>query len=283
MPRRGQRGAPAARSARTYDVDPAKTLLSIAGWRIKTVPSRLSAVDLARLRNAGARPAGPPPAGPRAGPLAATGCVEVQRLVNAAGIITLGSQAIQVGSPMAGQRARIRLDGQVMHVITQDGVLWRSLPCPIPPASGTSSRASASPGQATPPQAPGSPAAGIRPRRHPDRASAHPGRQEDPHPLGHPTHLTADTVESPVALKGDPVAAKAPVEGTSCGRVPALGCGQARAASSARIGRCEMDNMLDGACQVPGRVRAQIDTRICTKGAYRHVFADYGRQTEPLE
>jgi hypothetical protein len=59
--------------------------------------------------------------------------VEVQRLVNAAGIITLGNQAIQVGSPMAGQRARIRLDGQVMHVITQDGVLWRSLPCPIPP------------------------------------------------------------------------------------------------------------------------------------------------------
>jgi hypothetical protein len=34
---------------------------------------------------------------------------------------------------LAGQRARIRLDGQVMHVITQDGILWRSLPCPIPP------------------------------------------------------------------------------------------------------------------------------------------------------
>jgi hypothetical protein len=59
--------------------------------------------------------------------------VEVQRLVNAAGIITLGNQVVQVGSPLAGQRARIRLDGQVMHVITQDGILWRSLPCPIPP------------------------------------------------------------------------------------------------------------------------------------------------------
>jgi hypothetical protein len=34
------------------------------------------------------------------------------------GIITLGNQVIQVGSPLAGQRARIRLDGQVMHVIT---------------------------------------------------------------------------------------------------------------------------------------------------------------------
>ena len=117
----------------SFWIDTTTVHLSIGGWRIKTVPSRLSSVDLARLRNAGARPAGPPPAGPAPGPLAATSCVEVQRLVNAAGIITLGNQAIQVGSPMAGQRARIRLDGQVMHVITQDGVLWRSLPCPIPP------------------------------------------------------------------------------------------------------------------------------------------------------
>ena len=80
----------------------------------------------------GARPAGPPPAGPAPGSLAATSCVEAQRLVNAAGIITLGNQVIQAGSPLAGQRARIRLDGQVMHV-TQDGILWRGLPCPIPP------------------------------------------------------------------------------------------------------------------------------------------------------
>jgi hypothetical protein len=59
--------------------------------------------------------------------------VEVDRLVNSAGIITLGGQVIQVGSPLAGQRARIRLDGTVMHVLTQDGVLWRTLPCPILP------------------------------------------------------------------------------------------------------------------------------------------------------
>jgi len=84
--------------------------LSIDGWRIKTVPSRLSAVDLARLRQNGACPAGPPPAGNAPGALAATSCVEVQRLVNAAGIITLGNQVIQVGSPLAGQRARIRLE-----------------------------------------------------------------------------------------------------------------------------------------------------------------------------
>jgi hypothetical protein len=59
--------------------------------------------------------------------------VEIDRLVNGIGGVTLGNRLILVGSPLAGQRARIRLDGQLMHVITQDGVLWRTLPCPIPP------------------------------------------------------------------------------------------------------------------------------------------------------
>ncbi|MDX6337522.1 MAG: hypothetical protein QOG05_4862 [Streptosporangiaceae bacterium] len=117
----------------SFWIDTTTVHMSIGGWRIKTVPSRLSAVDLARLRNAGAKAAGPPPAGHAPGVLAATSCVEVQRLVNSAGIITLGGQVIQVGSPLAGQRDRIRLDGQVMHVITQDGILWRTLACPIPP------------------------------------------------------------------------------------------------------------------------------------------------------
>jgi hypothetical protein len=59
--------------------------------------------------------------------------VAVDRLVNGIGGVTLLNRLILVGSPLAGQRARIRLDGQLMHVITQDGVLWRTLPCPIPP------------------------------------------------------------------------------------------------------------------------------------------------------
>ena len=117
----------------TFWIDTTTVHLTIDGWRIKTVPSRLSAIDIARLRQAGTRPAGPPPAAPAPGALAATSCVEVQRLVNSSGIITLANQAIPVGSPLAGQRARIRLDGQVMHVLTQDGVLWRTLPCPVPP------------------------------------------------------------------------------------------------------------------------------------------------------
>lgn len=53
-------------------IDTTTVHLSIDRWRIKTVPSRLSAVDIARLRQAGASPAGPPPAGPAPGALAAT-------------------------------------------------------------------------------------------------------------------------------------------------------------------------------------------------------------------
>jgi len=117
----------------TLWMDTTTVHLSVGGWRIKTVPSRLSEVDLARLRRHAARPAGPPPAGPSPGTLAATRCVEVDRLVNGIGGVTLLNQLVLVGSPLAGQRARIRLDGTVMHVITQDGVLWRTLPCPIPP------------------------------------------------------------------------------------------------------------------------------------------------------
>ena len=72
----------------TLWIDTTTCHLSIGGWRIKTVPSRLTEVDLARLRHADARPAGPPPAGPSPGALAASRCVEVDRLVNGIGGIT---------------------------------------------------------------------------------------------------------------------------------------------------------------------------------------------------
>ena len=117
----------------TLWIDTTSVHLSIGGWRVKTVPSRLTEVALARLRRTDGRPAGAPPAGPSPGVLAASRCVEVDRLVNGIGGITLLNRLILVGSPLAGQRARIRLDGQLMHVLTQDGMLWRTLPCPIPP------------------------------------------------------------------------------------------------------------------------------------------------------
>jgi hypothetical protein len=63
----------------TLWMDTTTVHLSIDGSRIKTVSSRLSAVDLARLRNADARPAGAPPALRWPGRFATTTAVEVDR------------------------------------------------------------------------------------------------------------------------------------------------------------------------------------------------------------
>ena len=176
-------------------IDTTTVHLTIAGWRIKTVPPRLSAVDIARLREAGARSAGPVPAGPAPGALAATSCVEVQRLVNSSGIITLANQVIAVGSPLAGQRARIRLDGQVMHVITQDGILWRTLPCPSRPASGTSCRASAWPGRSCC-RPPAWPSSGRYPAAAASRSPASASRSACPTPdRSSPSNSAAPRIE----------------------------------------------------------------------------------------
>jgi hypothetical protein len=101
--------------------------------------------------------------------------VEVDRLVNGIGGITLLNRLILVGSPLAGQRARIRLDGQLMHVITQDGVLWRTLPCPIPPHQRHRLQVSASPGLRPCPKPP-SPSSGGSPAAAASRSPASASR-----------------------------------------------------------------------------------------------------------
>ena len=82
------------------------------GHRIKTLPSRLVARDLARLTAAGARPTGPPPLPPASGDV-----TEVDRTVNASGNVSLGDRIISAGLPLAGQRVTLRLDGPVVHVL----------------------------------------------------------------------------------------------------------------------------------------------------------------------
>ena len=97
------------------------------GTRIKTVPSRLGAAELARLAANGARPAGPSPlpAGDRA-------VIEVDRTVNATGGVSLADQQVGVGSPLAGQRVTMRMEGPLMAVLAHDGTLLRTMACPIP-------------------------------------------------------------------------------------------------------------------------------------------------------
>jgi hypothetical protein len=59
--------------------------------------------------------------------------VEVDRVVNASGLVALSGRYVSVGQALAGRRVTLRLDGDLAHVI-DDGVLVRTLPAPVPPA-----------------------------------------------------------------------------------------------------------------------------------------------------
>ena len=117
------------------------------GHRIKTLPSRLDARDLARLATAGARPAGPPPLPPAAGDV-----IEVERTVNASGNVSLGDRIVSAGLPLAGQRVTLRLEGPVLHVLAA-GILARTVACPVLPEARPRLRG-ARPGTAQPPRLP---------------------------------------------------------------------------------------------------------------------------------
>jgi hypothetical protein len=108
-------------------------VLGVDGGRIKTTASRLSQRDLARLRNEGGRPARPSPL-PRVQPDLPP-AVEVDRTVNVHGVVTVGGKQICVGSHLAGQRVRIRLDGILLHAIDEAGNLRRTLRCPLTAAA----------------------------------------------------------------------------------------------------------------------------------------------------
>ena len=114
--------------------------LSLDGVHLKTLPSRQTTVSLTRLRATGARPAGPPPSRALAVSRpagsdgeAASVAVEVDRVVNASGLVSLAGRYVSVGQVLAGHRVMLRLDGELAHVI-DDRVLVRTLPAPVPPA-----------------------------------------------------------------------------------------------------------------------------------------------------
>ncbi|HET7279066.1 MAG TPA: IS481 family transposase [Dermatophilaceae bacterium] len=118
----------------TLWIDTTTVHVSMDGQRIKTLPSRFTVLDLARLRQGDARPAGPPPAPPSPGMLAAGAAVELERCVTSIGCVGLAGRLIPIGSPLAGRRVTLRLEEHLIHVVV-DGQLWRTLPSPIPPQS----------------------------------------------------------------------------------------------------------------------------------------------------
>jgi hypothetical protein len=108
--------------------------ISLDGHHLKTVPSRLSIASLHRLIREGATVAGPPPRGPAAtGLRAADTTLEFERTVNGCGLVSIGGRQFVVGLALAGQRARIHLEGDVGHVI-QNCVVVRSFPCALEPS-----------------------------------------------------------------------------------------------------------------------------------------------------
>ena len=121
------------------------------GHRIKTLPSRLDARDLSRLRASGAVPAGAPPLPPGSGNV-----IEIERTVNASGTISVGNHVISAGSPLAGQRVTVRLDGRSR---TSSPPALPSAPSPArsrrPPGTGCAEPAPQPPGHhSCPPRSP---------------------------------------------------------------------------------------------------------------------------------
>jgi hypothetical protein len=80
----------------------------------------------------GGRPAGPPPI--TTGPVKPGGPIEVDRLVNAIGLIALSGSQHPVGYHLAGQRVTARLDHGVLHLLDADRNVVRSPPNPLTPA-----------------------------------------------------------------------------------------------------------------------------------------------------
>jgi transposase InsO family protein len=85
--------------------------LSTDGRPPKTVASRFTTGELPRLVQLGARPAGHPPTTPARHHT--SDVVEVDRLVNAAGLIGLGGRQLPVGQHHAGQQVTVCLDTQL--------------------------------------------------------------------------------------------------------------------------------------------------------------------------
>ncbi|MDQ4092150.1 MAG: IS481 family transposase [Actinomycetota bacterium] len=90
--------------------------LSIAGARVKTIRSHLSATDLAALAATGGRPAGPSPL-PPAQPGAA---LEVDRTVSAGGLVSLGQHRLLAAEILAGRRVSVRIEDATLMFFDPD-------------------------------------------------------------------------------------------------------------------------------------------------------------------
>jgi transposase InsO family protein len=109
--------------------------LMLDGVRLKTLPSRFSIAQLTQMLADGGRPAGPPPVNP--GPVTPGAVIEVERTINAAGLLALAGRQHSVGFHLGGRRVTVRLDHGVLHLLDADRAVLRSLPNPLTTAEAT--------------------------------------------------------------------------------------------------------------------------------------------------
>jgi hypothetical protein len=133
----------------TLWIDTTTVHLSLDGQHLKTLPSRLTSIDLARLRAQGARPAGLPPARPSWTQLSAGTPVEIHRTANAGGMVSIGGTYHSIGQQFAGQRITLRLETTLAHVVL-DEVLTRTIPLTLTPTQRARLQGARTPGP--PPQ-----------------------------------------------------------------------------------------------------------------------------------
>jgi transposase InsO family protein len=104
--------------------------LLIAGARVKSVRSHLSVNDLAVLYRDGGRPAGPPPL-----PIdenSPVGVIEVDRIVNRSGHVSLGQHIVLAAEILGGRPVSVRIDAQTLSFFDPDTrELLRTRPNPL--------------------------------------------------------------------------------------------------------------------------------------------------------
>ncbi len=125
-------GPPLAGRTVSLWIDTKTVHVSLDGRRLKTLPSRLSGAGSRapeKRRRSSRRTA---PAAPSAQQLTRGAAIEVERAVNANGLVGLGMKQFSVGMPLAGQRVTLPLEDNLIQVVT-DGVLWRTLVSPLRP------------------------------------------------------------------------------------------------------------------------------------------------------
>jgi transposase InsO family protein len=93
----------------TFWADTSVIHLLIAGTRIKSVRSHLSAADLAQLAARGGRAAGPAPL-----PAGDAAAFEVDRVVNSSGLVGLGGRQVLAAEILGGRGVGIRIDDETL-------------------------------------------------------------------------------------------------------------------------------------------------------------------------